>query len=447
MYILLGSTGTALAAAGVKYAENLDFAHNLASYIVYRSESSFYAKNGDTGKIDYSGQDAATVIQNAINALNNGGIIFMKAGAYPLTSVLNVKSGVQIIGEGCSTTLSVGRDVYGAIKISDARKAQKTRISNLEINGNKRNQTDTTIQTGLITLDTTKEIEEIYLDRIWFKNAFFCDIVNVGYDHNPKKISITHIRSIDCGDEGSGNAPHSLYLTNLEDSYIADYYVCNSYHTSFDIRTKGKRSVFVDLESYSSQGYGMNLYTEDAICIGCMAINSNGHGIRLSGCTRTVLLGCVAMNNSKNPSAEEDGILITGSSNNNTVIGCVSTDNQPSKTQRYGIYLAGDGNIVIGNQLGGNKTDAIFRSEDTNTILRNNVGYVAEKEGHDNSVSDGGTIMHGLATTPSYVSVTGSVAGEIVSVTDIDATNITVAIKKHDGSVGTLQKVYWKASI
>ncbi|MCL5884384.1 MAG: hypothetical protein M1377_03390 [Deltaproteobacteria bacterium] len=61
------------------------------------------------------------------------------------------------------------------------------------------------------------------------------------------------------------------------------------------------------------------------------------------------------------------------------------------------------------------------------------------------SVTDNSTIAHGMGFAPSVVTVTGSVAGEIVSVTSIDTTYITVAIKKHDGTAGTSQTVYWTA--
>lgn len=61
------------------------------------------------------------------------------------------------------------------------------------------------------------------------------------------------------------------------------------------------------------------------------------------------------------------------------------------------------------------------------------------------SVADGGTISHGLWTTPSWVQVTPSVAGEMASVTAISATTFTVALKTHAGAAGTTQTVYWEA--
>jgi len=62
-----------------------------------------------------------------------------------------------------------------------------------------------------------------------------------------------------------------------------------------------------------------------------------------------------------------------------------------------------------------------------------------------NSIADGGTIAHGLGATPVIAKVQASVAGEFASVTGLDSTNITVAIKTHAGAGGTTQTVYWDA--
>lgn len=61
------------------------------------------------------------------------------------------------------------------------------------------------------------------------------------------------------------------------------------------------------------------------------------------------------------------------------------------------------------------------------------------------TVGDGGTIAHGLPVTPTVITVSGAVAGEIVTAT-ADATNITVAIKTHTGAAGTSQAVSWRVS-
>jgi len=81
----------------------------------------------------------------------------------------------------------------------------------------------------------------------------------------------------------------------------------------------------------------------------------------------------------------------------------------------------------------------------TRVSIHNVHGYVAQNQGAAAAVADGGTIAHGLSGTPTVALVSGSLASEFVSVTGIGAANITVAIKKHDGSAGTAQTIYWRA--
>jgi len=77
------------------------------SYIVYREDDTYYADACFKGGTDYSGSDAATVIQSAINALTDGGKIFIKEGTYNLTSTLLIEgfrdpnyATIMIEGEG-----------------------------------------------------------------------------------------------------------------------------------------------------------------------------------------------------------------------------------------------------------------------------------------------------------------------------------------------------------
>ena len=112
------------------------------------------------------------------------------------------------------------------------------------------------------------------------------------------------------------------------------------------------------------------------------------------------------------------------------------------------IKAPGNNNRIVGNTLpskDGAYTPLLLGG--TGNIIRDNYGYVTETSGAAASTADGGTIAHGCAAAPTKVTLTGSVAGEIVTVTSIDATNITVAIKKPDNSAGTTQTVYWRAEV
>jgi hypothetical protein len=80
------------------------------SYIIWTDGTNYYAKNGQTGQIEFSGTDACKVIQQAINALPNyySGVIHIKAGTYVCRSLINVPSGdihFEIRGEGLHNTI------------------------------------------------------------------------------------------------------------------------------------------------------------------------------------------------------------------------------------------------------------------------------------------------------------------------------------------------------
>lgn len=80
-----------------------------------------------------------------------------------------------------------------------------------------------------------------------------------------------------------------------------------------------------------------------------------------------------------------------------------------------------------------------------NRIARN-TGYVTEGTGSA-SVSNAGTITHGLAGTPTHVTLTTSAGKHIAAATALSATTITVALHDDTGSAVTVaEPVYWSAA-
>ena len=77
------------------------------SYIVFTDGSKYYAKNGNTGVIEYSDADATNVIQYAVNKTNElgGGKVFLRAGNYVINATINAKSNVVLEGEGMGITI------------------------------------------------------------------------------------------------------------------------------------------------------------------------------------------------------------------------------------------------------------------------------------------------------------------------------------------------------
>ena len=77
------------------------------SYQIFTNGTTIYAQNCHSGSIDYSGTVASTVISNAISALSNGGIVFIKAGLYTIATQIDFRSNIVIAGEGPATELQM----------------------------------------------------------------------------------------------------------------------------------------------------------------------------------------------------------------------------------------------------------------------------------------------------------------------------------------------------
>jgi len=89
-----------------------------ASYIIWTDGTYIYAVNGHTGKTEFSGTDAATVIQAAINSISSG-LILIKKGVYGVKKqiIVDDKIGLTIMGEGCGSELEALSDesIYGTV--------------------------------------------------------------------------------------------------------------------------------------------------------------------------------------------------------------------------------------------------------------------------------------------------------------------------------------------
>lgn len=116
-------------------------------------------------------------------------------------------------------------------------------------------------------------------------------------------------------------------------------------------------------------------------------------------------------------------------------------------TGGIGIQNGYSNNVMDNNMFVNIESTNRINNSGTVSVIHNNPGYRTENEGAAASVADGGTIAHNLVTTPSVVTANPSVAGQFVSITAKNSTTFTVAIKKHDNTVGTTQLIYWRATV
>lgn len=127
-----------------------------ATYLIGAQRSKFFALNQKTGRIDYSGHDATTVIQNAIDALSNiGGKVYITPGTYPVTQITLTGSNIILESESAvlfasDNGISTREFPSGIQKTSDTRivmvlnsapvllidRASQVTVRNIVIDGN-----------------------------------------------------------------------------------------------------------------------------------------------------------------------------------------------------------------------------------------------------------------------------------------------------------------------
>jgi hypothetical protein len=197
--------------------------------------------------------------------------------------------------------------------------------------------------------------------------------------------------------------------------------------------------------------------------IGCEVYNPNvsvvgGNGIYVFEASGVEINGC-SVYGSTNTSY---GVLVANSDNID-----IKMNTTKDLLNGYGIGYDTVANLNIENNTIENVSSFNVRSIGVNTNVKvsnnvaddgtlslgatdrryNNTWGTQYELNWNNStgIADGGSISHGLVGTPRTVVANASVASEFVSVTAVGSTGFTVAIKKHDGTAGTSQTIYWLA--
>jgi parallel beta-helix repeat protein len=418
-------------------------------------------------------------IQAAIDALGStGGKVILSAGNFLINSVTYYNS-----GHGNQHWYSIIiLASHGPISLEGIRGATKIKLADT--------QHDTTYMLNITgTNNTTFRTNPTYVSGIWFDcngtnqptpfPGEYSPAININYtngvfiDHcrfsNPKIYSIEFEligdRSVvsNCYFEGGGGVCCNQYFLTVTGNI-------------FDLMASPPSAVSCGVgispdsdEAYPGGGYyyqygaivsnnifkGGNTQIDMVSTYGCTIANNvfsnktSGYALRIIpiNFTEGGKYNVVTGNTFFNVTA---GIWLYQGANNNLITGNIFMPGQ-DRAMDYGIVEQSAetlSNFITGNIFKSNG-ECVRRltGAGTGTIIRNNLGFVTENHGAAATVADGGTIDHGLVAAPTWVNLTPSVANEMVSATTLDATHITVAIKKHDGSAGTTQTIYWEAEV
>lgn len=253
---------------------------------------------------------------------------------------------------------------------------------------------------------------------------------------------------ISSGNNGiiSNNINNMDIISNLfrNNQYRGIYVASGSSVTGLSIRNN---RVIANNQDGASHG-GINITDVEGIQISGNFVTENARGIEInSGCDYSSIVANQVLNNIAH------GVIID--SEYCVIVGNQISDTQGVPTQTYGIYedTNADNNLIFGNILKNNITNGI-RALGANSVIAYNIGhrYVNWGSATDTTDANGNiTIAHGLATTPTYVTV--AISGDNTwdaIVESVDATNITVRVRNTtDNSDITAQSVtvYWTVQV
>jgi parallel beta-helix repeat protein len=134
---------------------------NTPSFIIWKSGSTYYIKNGATGAVAYTGTVFETVWASMMATLTSGGFVYIKSGTYTKTNVtaLDILSNVEIYMEpGANITLS--NNVGDSPGIFAATSKTNITIRGGMLDGNKAGQT-TTAGIGAMAISFTSVTDSL----------------------------------------------------------------------------------------------------------------------------------------------------------------------------------------------------------------------------------------------------------------------------------------------
>ena len=200
-----------------------------------------------------------------------------------------------------------------------------------------------------------------------------------------------------------------------------------------------------ELATDNSKGIFIN--SADGASIIGNSIWSDGCGLWFTNGTHLSIIGNVLKCENVGTSVSESSGLGLEDCDSVVCMGNVIQKESTTLTRGIHLYQTVTNVQIAYNQISGATTSIVIDNPDSTIDILNNIGYTTENSGSA-TVSNGDTIAHGLASTPTYINLTTSNANHIASATSIDGTNITIGLKDNAGNLITDDEtVYWEAEV
>ena len=252
-----------------------------AGYVIYKKENTIYAvpRYGD-GTV-YSSTNAQEVFQNVINALTNGGLIFVKRGTYNFDAPIVIdKENILLIGENLETKIIYGgTDVAIRVKKSDGSSLYRFLVSNLYIEASNGN--------GI-------ELYNCHWGEVRRCDIYNCNIGIYCYGAWESYLSYNVIRNCTTGIKLSGEVGKSCNHIRIFGNYLG-----NSINIEID-DTSQPASVKIEANNIadcSTAGIKITKRTRMLTIERNYFENNNGHCIHLAGESGALIRGTVISRN------------------------------------------------------------------------------------------------------------------------------------------------------
>ena len=460
------------------------------SYLIYREGSITYAKNQqpgtNRGRNQFSDSSANSVFVNVLAQLTRGTIcVKASSSEYQVTSSLTWASNVNLKCEGFGTQITIDAGAIDLISIPDG-------ATNIFIQDCYMRNFNIAVGSGIITTVgsvTALNVIHNFLvgsngaieaqscsDCIIDGNAIqatrtaislrslFRTIIsnNIVQNTNDNCIDIGTVQDVTvtgniCRDtQGTPTTINGVYVDTVQGALsITGNEIRNILRNGIQLNTITGPMTAVSISGntivlpgqVAGGDAGIYLFGDTTRRVYNVTIAGNfishpgRQGILIEFSTNIVVSGNILNNAGTISSANGYGIRLDESTE------VVITSNRASDNSQYGIGIFSSSSqiLVTGNDVRGNTVGGMSITGGlTGILVRDNLGFITENMGAT-SVADGGTISHGLVSTPTTVQCTTSITDEFCSVTALAATTFTVTITKHDGTAGTTQIIYWYA--
>jgi len=420
------------------------FSVSEASYIVWKDKTVVYARNGLTGAIDYSGEDAASVINSAIAkaSANGGGLVFVKSGNYEIDSSIVLRSYVALEGEGwgeqsAATVLSLKSGLNFDVIATPKEKNFHVAIRNLRIEGSRIGESDTS--DGIHVYASDRAV----IENVAVRN---CDDKGIHVEGYGGEVSIQpFIRSVyvyGCGNEG--------IQVSATDAHVSDVDVGGCGQAAL-LLYLAHNSVVTHCSFWGSK-HGIKVeQTNNCAITACRVDYNREDGIFVSASSRNVVSSCEVYHNSLMAAGRCDGIYLVGTeaypSTDNIVMGNYVGEEKGSLIayHRYSIneddaYC--DSNLFAKNDVAECMFSEKIRVSGANSKVKENIGYVTENSGTASGTSPI-IVAHELCTSPTCVTI--SVKGTTPYQTSWSNYNNTYIAIYHNAGDAVSITVTWHA--